>query len=164
MPSEFYYLTCHREENTHDTAALGEILEAMNSLDAPVIYPVHPRNVASVKRMLRYKPYRNIMFVQPLGYLESLYLVNNAKQVVTDSGGLQREAFFAEVKCTTIFNYVTCPETMINNRNILAKPDSKSILAAMNTPQQAVGSCKPFGDGHSAIKIVDALVNHNEVL
>lgn len=96
VPSEFYYLTCHREENTNGDKALEEIFEAMNKLDALTIYPVHPRNKERAQRLKNSNNYENIVLVEPVGYMESICLVSNAKKIVTDSGGLQREAFFAE--------------------------------------------------------------------
>lgn len=153
VPGRFYYLTCHREENT-DFSTLQSILDAMDMLDYPVIYPVHPRNRANVMAILGDKDYSNIVFADPLGYLESLYLVNNAEQVITDSGGLQREAFFAGVKCTTLLDFEVWPETMVEGRNILAQPGQESILHAMQIPQHIDPAYNPFGDGHAASKIV----------
>ena len=158
-PQEFYYLTCHREENTADTSTLLDILEAMESLDAPVIYPVHPRNKAHVLELLENRSFSNILFVEPVGYLESIYLVNNAKQIVTDSGGLQREGFFAGVKCTTVLDFPVWPETMVDGRNLLARPDSASILEAMGTPQCIDPTYQPFGDGTASQAIAAALAD-----
>lgn len=71
---------------------------------------------------------RHILQAQPVGYLESACLVKNAQMVVTDSGGLQRETFFAGKKCITLLNFVAWPETMVANRNVLAKLQAKDIL------------------------------------
>lgn len=156
-PDIFYYLTCHREENTQDERNLRGVLNAMQQLDAPVVYPVHPRNKECVQQFVRKGSYDNILFVNPVGYLESIWLVSHAVQVVTDSGGLQREAFFAGVKCTTLFDFVSWPETMLCNRNILAQPNPESILDAMGRKQQIDPHYKPFGDGHAAQKIVSRI-------
>lgn len=94
----------------------------MNSLSCPTIYPVHPRNKERALRICKGKNYNNIILVEPIGYLKSISLVNNAKKIVTDSGGLQREAFFAGKKCVTVLDFVLWPETMVGNRNQLAKP------------------------------------------
>lgn len=157
FPEEFYYLTCHREENTNPET-LESIMDAMDALDAPVIYPVHPRNTSKVLRALENREDSKILAIEPVGYLESLYLVSNAKQVITDSGGLQREAFYAGVKCTTLLDFEVWPETMVDNRNMLASPETRSILDAMDAPQVIDASYKPFGDGRAAVKIVDAIV------
>lgn len=153
---DFYYLTCHREENTKDRGTLRGILDAMEQLDAPVVYPVHPRNKHAVLDLIA-EGYANVLAVEPVGYLESIWLTCNAKQVVTDSGGLQREAFFAGVKCTTVLDFEVWPETMVDNRNLLAAPAADSILAAMAKPQIVDGAYMPFGDGRASIAIVDVL-------
>ena len=94
LPKLFYYMTCHREENAGNDEVLNEILSAMESLDEVCIYPVHPRNRDRVSRLIEEKKYKNIIACKPVGYMMSIYLVNHSKKIVTDSGGLQREAFF----------------------------------------------------------------------
>lgn len=157
VPQNYYYLTCHREENTNKEEALIEIFKAMEALDSPTIYPVHPRNKERAKRIVKESGFKNIILCEPVGYLESTALVRNAIKVVTDSGGLQREAFFAKKKCVTILDFVVWPETMVDHRNELAKPIAKDILTKLNTDQVINDDNQPFGDGHSAIKIVDCL-------
>lgn len=156
IPEEFYYMTCHRQENTGNDDVLTEILDAMESLDAKCIYPVHPRNRQRVQRLIDDKKYKNIIVCDPVGYLMSVYLVNHSKKIVTDSGGLQREAFFAEKQCVTIFDYIVWPETMIDDRNQLAKPDKNDILDKLSKPQE-IKENHAFGDGHSAQKILERI-------
>lgn len=156
IPEEFYYMTCHRQENTGNDDVLTEILDAMESLDAKCIYPVHPRNRQRVQRLIDDKKYKNIIVCDPVGYLMSVYLVNHSKKIVTDSGGLQREAFFAEKQCVTIFDYIVWPETMIDNRNQLAKPDKNDILDKLSKSQE-IKENHAFGDGHSAQKILERI-------
>lgn len=157
VPDEFYYLTCHREENTGNDEALLEIFRAMEKLDAPTIYPVHPRNKSRALRIVEEYKFKKVMLTEPVGYLESVSLVQHAKKIVTDSGGLQREAFFAQKKCVTILDFVCWPETMVNKRNQLSKPVCEEILAKLAEAQEIVQEYKPFGDGHSADKIVRAM-------
>jgi len=157
VPEEYYYLTCHREENTNKEDALYEIFKAMDTLDAPTIYPVHPRNKERAKRIKQDGDFRNILLSQPVGYLESTALVRNAKKIVTDSGGLQREAFFAGKKCVTVLDFVVWPETMVGNRNQLAQPISSDIIEKLSCEQQVDMSYQPFGDGNSAMKILKIL-------
>lgn len=125
FPEKFYYMTCHREENTGSDDILYEILSAMDSLEYPCVYPVHPRNNERVKRLKLKYGFDNIISCQPVGYLMSVYLTMHAKKIVTDSGGLQREAFFAKKQCITIFDHIVWPETMIDNRNQLARAEKK---------------------------------------
>lgn len=154
LPQEFYYMTCHRQENTDIDDKLNQIFQAMEALDAPVVYPVHPRNHARAEKLCRENNYRNIILTLPVGYKASISLVNHAKKVVTDSGGLQREAFFAKKPCVTVFDYVGWPETMLNDCNQLAKPDKNDILRKLKKQVQFDDTYQPFGDAHSAEKIV----------
>lgn len=154
MPSEYYYLTCHREENTQDDAALSQILLAMEALPAPTLYPVHPRNRAAALRLRDTLGLRNVRLLSPLGYLESVALVCGAKRVVTDSGGVQREAFFAGVPCVTVFDYAVWPETMAGGCNVLARPDAGDIAAKLATAPVWPAQGSPFGDGHACETIV----------
>ena len=157
VPKEYYFMTCHRQENTDTDEKLRQIFDAMESLDAPTVYPVHPRNHDRAARLVQEGGYRKIILTQPVGYQTSISLVNHAKKIVTDSGGLQREAFFAQKPCVTVFDYVGWPETMRNNCNQLAKPDKADILAKLSVPVTFDPAYQPFGDGHSAEKIVEKI-------
>lgn len=159
VPGRYYYLTCHREENTHRDEELLEIFRAMEQLDAPTIYPVHPRNKARAMRLSESYGFDNLILAEPAGYLDSICLIKNAIKVVTDSGGVQREAFFAGKKCVTILNFVCWPETMRDGRNELAAPDAAEILQKLQQPQIIDETYTPFGDGHSAQRIVKAIEN-----
>lgn len=158
LPERFFYLTCHREENTGKDVTLSSILDFAKSLDYPVVYPVHPRvrkRIASLPE----EAFENVCPIEPVSYLESIFLLDHSEQVVTDSGGLQREAFFSRVKCTTLLDFEVWPETMVGNRNILAKPDSESILSAIQKPQFIDESYHPFGTGDAASRIVREIEN-----
>lgn len=160
IPSHFYYMTCHREENTNDDKDLVEIFKAMEQLDSPVIYPVHPRNKQRAVRLEHEYGFKNLILAEPVGYLESIYLVDHAKKIITDSGGLQREAFFAGKQCVTILNFVCWPETMVDNRNQLAMPIAEDIIDKLSKDQVVDPSYSPFGDGHAAKKIVKAMESY----
>ena len=157
VPEKYCYLTCHREENTNRDEDLQEIFKAMESLEIPVIYPVHPRNHTRALHLAEKMQLTNIILAQPVGYLESACLVKNAQYVVTDSGGLQREAFFAGKKCVTLLNFVAWQETMVNNRNTLSAPKAQDILDKLKLEQRIDERYQPFGDGYAAEKIVCVL-------
>ncbi len=156
LPKKFYYLTCHREENTSDEK-LTEILATMEEMSCPVVYPVHPRNTERVHRIQLRSRFQNTLFTRPVGYLESNCMVRSAEKIITDSGGLQREAFFAEKPCVTVLDHVTWEATMVGNRNQLAKPDKDDILAKLSAEQVIDKKYHPFGDGHAAVRIVEEL-------
>lgn len=157
VPEEYYYMTCHRQENTYSDEPLTEILLAMNSLDAPTLYAVHPRNHERAKRIVERKGFTNIVLTQPVGYSDSVHLTKNAKKVVTDSGGLQCEAFYAGVQCVFVLDYIVWPETMVGNRNQLAKADHSDIIKKLSATQTIDPNYQPFGDGHAAEKICEIL-------
>ncbi len=153
VPAEYYYMTCHRQENTYSDEPLTEILLAMNSLDAPTIYAVHPRNHERAKRICENNGFTNIILTQPVGYSDSVHLTKSAKKIVTDSGGLQCEAFYAGVQCVFVLDFVVWPETMVDNRNQLAKANHKDILKKLSATQTINPSYQPFGNGHAAEEI-----------
>ena len=152
VPEEFYYMTCHRQENTNTDEPLTEILAAMNT-----IYAVHPRNHQRAMRVAAENGFRNVILTEPVQYSDSVQLVSRAKKVVTDSGGLQCEAFYAGVQCVLVMDYVVWPETMVDNRNQLAKPDRKDILEKLSREQHVDPSYQPFGDGHAAEKMTELI-------
>ena len=157
VPNEYYYMTCHRQENTYSDEPLTEILLAMNHLDAPTIYAVHPRNHERARRICENNNFSNIILTQPVGYSDSVHLIKNAKKIVTDSGGLQCEAFYAGVQCVFVLDYVVWPETMVGNRNQLAKADHQDILNKLCKSQVIDPDYRPFGDGHAAERICEII-------
>ncbi|MDU3192946.1 MAG: UDP-N-acetylglucosamine 2-epimerase, partial [Finegoldia magna] len=160
LPESFYYLTCHRAENTASIKPLSEILAAMEELDEKCIYPVHPRNQKMVQELSDKHNYTNIIFCKPVGYMMSVYLVNHAKKIVTDSGGLQREAYFARKQCVTIFDHIVWPETMTEKRNQLSRPNKDEILKLLNEKVDFENYDYPFGDGHSSKKIIECIKSY----
>lgn len=157
IPDRFYYMTCHRQENTDTDEKLCHIFEAMNSLGFPTVYPVHPRNHNRSKALKKKYKFNNIILTLPVGYQTSISLVNKAEKIVTDSGGVQREAFFAKKPCVTILDFVVWPETMKDNCNQLAKPDKDDILTKININVSFDDNYKPFGDGNSASKVLQLI-------
>lgn len=158
VPEKYYYLTCHREENTNKENALYEIFKAMNALPFQTIYPVHPRNKKRAFDLQKKFSFKNILLVEPVGYLESTALVLHAEKIVTDSGGLQREAFFAKKQCVTVLDFEVWPETMVGNMNALAKPIAKDITEKLSRavvlPDE---NYAPFGNGSASKNIVQAI-------
>lgn len=159
LPSEFYYMTCHRQENTDTDDKLKNIFDAMEELEAPTIYPVHPRNKKRASGLCSEHKYKKIILTEPVGYLASISLVNRAKKILTDSGGVQREAFFVKKQCVTILDFVVWPETMVDSCNQLSKPDKEEILGKLSISPKFNPKYMPFGDGHSAERIVEIIAD-----
>ncbi len=157
VPGRYFYLTCHREENTQTDGALTEILSAMEALDAPTLYPVHPRNRDRALAAAKSLGLSRVKLLAPLGYLDSIALCAGAERVVTDSGGVQREAFFAGVPCVTVFDLPAWPETLAGNCNQLARPNRDEIAKKLAVTPAWNPESRPFGDGHACEKICAVL-------
>ena len=135
----------------------------MEALDAPVIYPVHPRNHARAERFCSQRAYRNLLLTQPVGYQTSISLVNRAEKTRDrlrrcPAGGILRQK-----PCVTVLDYVGWPETMVNGYNQLARPEKADILEKLSRPAVFDPDYQPFGDGHSAEKIVSRIREFLEV-
>jgi len=154
----YYLLTLHRAENTNDLCRLRTILEAAGSLDLPVLFPIHPRT----RHILDSSPIRmkgNLRPVPPLGYFEMLVLEKNASKIVTDSGGVQKEAFYLGVPCVTLRDRTEWPETVEAGANRLVGTAPEDIRRSVLLGQAAgLYSVNPYGDGKASDKIVEALL------
>jgi UDP-GlcNAc3NAcA epimerase len=152
--------TVHRQENTDVQNRLEGILEGLLLSKLPVIFPVHPRTSASLAEMglLEKLAGSNLRLIEPLGYLDMLVLEQNACKILTDSGGMQKEAFFFSVPCVTMRAETEWIETVQSGWNILVGADAAKISAALNASHPG-GNSPPqiFGDGHAAEKIVSHL-------
>ncbi|WP_051555395.1 UDP-N-acetyl glucosamine 2-epimerase [Anaerovibrio lipolyticus] len=136
-PDEYYYLTCHRQENTANDDALREILMAMESLDLPTVFPVHPRNKERATRLIKELGCTKILAVEPVGYFESVHLIKGAKQVVTDSGGVLTETFFTGVPYVYVMDMPKIPKRTPFDVGRLARPLKDDILAKLQQPFDA---------------------------
>jgi UDP-GlcNAc3NAcA epimerase len=161
---EYHLLTIHRAENTGDPHVLAEIFDAMKVLGLPVLFPVHPRTRNFLESHHLRVP-ENIRQVPAVGFLEMLGFEQNAKVIITDSGGVQKEAFYLDVPCVTLRDRTEWPETVELGANRLSGTKKESILDAVSMATQtkrAPGN--PFGNGVAAIKIVSELLAESERL
>jgi UDP-GlcNAc3NAcA epimerase len=155
----FLVMTIHRPSNTDNKGNMSKIFDAIRKLSTTVIFPVHPRTRASLERFGLWDNLpENIIVTEPLGYLEMLNLMSHADKILTDSGGIQKEAYLLGVPCITLRENTEWVETLEGKWNVLAGASTEKILGALaqsrNTfPSQ---SCV-FGDGHAAEKIIKNL-------
>ena len=154
IPERYCYMTCHRAENTSDDESLLEIFKAVNSFDYPTIYPVHPRNRERAGHLHEKYNFSNIILIPPVGYLASIALTKHAERIVTDSGGLQCEAFYAGVQCVTVFDHIVWPETLVDNRNQMCRAKAEDIIRKFTVPQRIDPEYQPFGNGHACEEII----------
>lgn len=151
--SDFYLATIHRQENTDDKDRLQQIFFALSELNKTVIMPLHPRT----KKMINEIKYNeNIKIIEPVGYLELLHLLSNCTKVFTDSGGLQKEAFFLNKPCITLRDETEWVETLENGWNYIVGADANKIL---NTAKYPVPKTKQnlFGNGNAGEIILTKL-------
>lgn len=155
---DYCLATCHRPENTDDKNKFVEIVSALNELGMPVIFAAHPRIRNLVNEF--HEQYGNIIFVQPLSYYETLFFTKHAKYVVTDSGGLHKEAFLHGVPCVSILRN-GWEETLQNNWNEFVRPNKEMILSSIRNRKISYDSNRDaFGDGQSCKKITSEIVKY----
>lgn len=152
----YLLVTSHRSENTDDLTRLAGILNAINSLDEPVVFPVHPRTRKVIQQAgCRIAP--QVRVVDPVGYLEMVALSESARMILTDSGGLQKEAYWLRVPCLTLRDQTEWVETVEAGWNRLVGADSDKILAAVRS--FAPNGTHPvlYGNGTAAAQCVERL-------
>lgn len=160
--NNFCLATVHRQENTNDTDKLKSILTAfeMISKEIAVILPLHPRTRERIKE-LKFE-IKNLHIIEPVSYLEMIWLLRNCSLVMTDSGGVQKEAFFFKKPCITLREQTEWTELVEQRVNYVAGTDVEKILVAyrkaLNINRNF--SAKPYGDGFASEKIIKKLLEH----
>ncbi len=158
-PGEYVVATIHRQRNTDETDRLGEIMEALDGADAPVVLPAHPR-LRNALEASDVRPEGSLRLIDPLGYLDFLRLQSAARLVVTDSGGIQEEAAVLEVPCLTVRPNTERPETVEAGVNELVAPaDLAERLAAVyeSEADSMVGEPDLYGDGDAGERVAEIL-------
>ena len=156
LPAGFLLATVHRAENTDNPANLAGILEGFALTGRQIVMPVHPRTA----RVIGNLPIpANLHLINPVGYLQMLDLTLRAEKVLTDSGGLQKEAYFLGKPCITLRTETEWVETLENQWNIIAGCDPASIAGAVGNPLPSSPPEPAFGDGHAARAVLDRMVH-----
>jgi UDP-GlcNAc3NAcA epimerase len=156
-PQGYLLATLHRSENTDDAARLSQILAAFNALQEPLVFPVHPRSRKAIADA-GCRTGEHIRLIDPVGYLDMVALAGGARLILTDSGGLQKEAYWLGVPCVTMREETEWVETVESGWNMLTGSDPEKLLAAARC--FAPGQARPalYGEGFAAIQCVDLLV------
>ncbi|MCG3133158.1 MAG: UDP-2,3-diacetamido-2,3-dideoxy-D-glucuronate 2-epimerase [Planctomycetes bacterium] len=156
----YYASTLHRQENTDDPSRLLAIVSTLDALDLPVVLPCHPRTRGALAKVGFDRPRGGLRLVDPLPYSEMMGLVADARGLLTDSGGLQKEAYFLGVPCVTLRDETEWTETVASGWNRLAGADASRIREAVRL-LRAPGA-KPdlafYGDGRASARVA-ALVS-----
>lgn len=164
-PGGYLLCTVHRAENTDVRPNLAAILDGLSQVafEIPVILPLHPRTQAAMEREGLQAQAAGLRLIEPLGYLDMLHLEANARLIATDSGGVQKEAFFTGVPCVILRPTTEWVELVENGWSTLAPPTSapelaSALRAALAAARPARGGVPLFGDGHAAEKICTKLL------
>jgi UDP-N-acetylglucosamine 2-epimerase len=157
----YYLVTVHRAENTDDAPRLRGILEGLGEISTcqvPTVLPLHPRTKKHIAE-LGLRLTEHIRIVEPVSYLQMIALEANAKVILTDSGGVQKEAYIFSVPCITLRDETEWVETVEAGWNILAGADSQRIIEAVTQVDSTTrAEWKPFyGDGRTAEKICEII-------
>jgi UDP-N-acetylglucosamine 2-epimerase (non-hydrolysing) len=160
---DYYVATVHRPSNTDDKKNLTAIIEAFRESGKTVVFPVHPRTKKYLRAYGLWESVsENIRFIAPLGYIDMLHLMRNAKKILTDSGGIQKEAYVMGVPCITLRENTEWIETLTGGWNVLVGADKGKILAAVVEDVQANTDNTVFGKGDTAEKIVRIILSHSK--
>lgn len=155
---EYVLATLHRAENTDDPARLRGILEGLSASTCHVLLTLHPRTRKAMERF-GLKASGRVQLEEPVGYLDMLLLESEAAAIVTDSGGVQKEAIFVGRPCITLRDTTEWPETVESGCNVLVGAEAAAITAAVRTFRPNVDRTDLFGDGHASERVVEALEN-----
>ncbi|MDK1117632.1 MAG: UDP-N-acetylglucosamine 2-epimerase (non-hydrolyzing) [Anaerolineae bacterium] len=151
--------TIHRAANTDNSESMRAIMNGFSQLSTQIILPLHPR---TKKLLTQYKlshP-KNVTLIEPVGYLDMLVLEENANCILTDSGGVQKEAYLLGVRCITLREETEWLETVEAGWNQLVGSDSEKIKSAYETWSQPAVRPQHYGDGHTSEKISAVLAYH----
>ncbi len=168
--AEYAVATLHRAGNT-DGGNLEKLLDAFNTIATdvlPIIFPAHPRTVARLKAGSGWEATPRLRMIEPVGYLDMLKLLKNARLVLTDSGGVQKEALFVETPCVTLRDETEWPETVDAGGNVLTGAEPARVIEAVHGwlgadeagPDRGAVSARPFGDGRAAAAIVRGILDY----
>lgn len=164
LPEEFMLCTLHRAENTDNPDILRQLMKALEILStkSPVVMPLHPRTRQTLSTQGYPFEQSAIHFIEPVGYLEMLYLLQHCRLVLTDSGGLQKEAYFAHKYCLTLREETEWTELTARGYNHLVGHATTDIvdIAEKMAMMPPLFTDELYGDGHTAEKIVDALIGN----
>ncbi len=160
VPKGYLLATIHRPYNTDNPEVLRRILTAFEKIEEPVVFPVHPRTGQKIEN---YKLFGgrfekgNIKLINPVGYLDMLVLEENARMILTDSGGIQKEAYYLQVLCITLRSETEWVETVQAGWNILVGADTLKIMEAVHMVKPQLEHPPLYGDGNISERCVTVL-------
>lgn len=155
-PKKYSLVTIHRPANTDDPIRLHDIVEVLNEISEPVVFPIHPRTRKTLQSNgVHFE--EHIQTIEPVGYLDMLVLEENARLIATDSGGVQREAYYLGIPCLTLRNETEWVETVEVGWNELVGADKDIMLDRWFTFDPPAEKPAIYGDGKAAQRIAEVL-------
>jgi len=162
LPEQFILATIHRAENTDDPKRLTSIFNALSKIsnEIPIILPLHPRTKKIISNSQLTTKNSQLIFIEPIGYLEMIYLLKTCSLVMTDSGGLQKEAFFFEKPCVTLRDETEWVELVENSFNKVIGADEEKIISGYQEMIQIRNNydINLYGNGEASKKIITELL------
>jgi len=159
----FFLCTIHRAENTDDSERLSAIVRLLNRLaeETTIVLPLHPRTVAAIRRLSGDTLSEAVKVVEPVGFLEMTWLLAHCELVMTDSGGVQKEAYFHQKPCVTLRDETEWVELVEAGCNQLVSPCAENALNIIQYMKTSfvVNESSLYGNGRAAEKIIDCIVN-----
>jgi len=165
QPGKYCLATVHRQENTDDSGRLSGIFKAfteMSAADCPIVIPLHPRTQKALEKdSTDFGENSHVWVISPVDYLDMITLESQARVILTDSGGVQKEAFFAGVPCITLRDETEWVETIEAGWNYLAGADTERIVETYEKIRNEEWTSSPnlYGDGKASHKIVECLIS-----
>jgi len=161
-PKKYLLLTVHRAGNVDNAENFKKIIDAVSCIGEKVVFPTHPRTMAQLNNLdLKnfFAPQGNVIGIDPVGYMEMLSLEKNAKMILTDSGGVQKEAFWLKIPCVTLRNETEWVETVAIGANVLVGTDKEKIIRLAHHFVFPKTEKNYYGIGVAARKIADKLLD-----
>jgi UDP-N-acetylglucosamine 2-epimerase (non-hydrolysing) len=162
LDNPYIVLTIHRPQNTDNSRNLESIFRGIGESKNPIIFPMHPRTrkMMMITGLIKKVP-KNLIMIEPVSYFEMIRLMMDSELVVTDSGGMQKEAFLLGRRCITLRDNTEWPETLVNGNNILVGADADRIKRAVASPLAFKKSrIKPFGNIGASRRIATIISNY----
>lgn len=154
--TSYALLTLHRAYNTTEDA-LKQILDRIDKMNIDIVFPIHPRTLAVLKKHNIKTDYSHIHFIEPLGYIDMLSAIMQTECIITDSGGLQKEAYYAGKKCITIRTETEWPETVKSGANVLC-PGAECDLRRAMRRDEGITFNPLYGNGNASAIITTTLL------
>jgi UDP-N-acetylglucosamine 2-epimerase len=156
QPQSYLLATVHRAENTDNNERLKNILLAFEAINEVIVFPVHPRT-RNFLQSKGYQPPKNVRLIDPVGYFDIIALEKSARILLTDSGGMQKEAYWLKVPCITLRDETEWVETVEAGWNVISGADQNKIGNAVQNFTPSAEHPSLYGDGHAAEKIIKVL-------